>query len=507
MTATIHLQATDRKTIDIGNGLIMRWSTSADAANVASLVAEAFKWMSVNGPIPDGVTPGPNDLLSAAASRLLSGKNCTMSEFDYALVEDTTVQTGKNPIVACVSLHRLKAYYGSVDLFFGNPELIATQAEYRNRGLVRKLLLNMIHPESEARGDALQFIYGIPHFYRQFGYEYAMSSYPLGTIHNIDSIPALIKGKTEPFRLRKATAEDIPRLVSMSAKERVSPKTELGLYYSAEYWQYTVHDIFEIAQSKYDGDRDTMIVVDTATGKDVGFTIVSHVFGVQLEAFSLDQDVLWTEALYPVLRQLVAIEKRRLLAKKQNEGEGSKIDTSGFPFKLAFHPQHPAALLLGSRMTPGSDASAVRLYTRIPNYTKFIRLVTPELEKRLANSPMAGVTGRLRLDFYRKVEGSEHKGLEIVFKNGLIEGASAWAKLVPEKDLEEYLEWKARDSVPVIYGAAFAPLTFTILLMGERSLEEIQFSFAETRVKDDDSRLLLNILFPKISHHVETFYW
>ena len=158
-------------------------------------------------------------------------------------------------------------------------------------------------------------------------------------------------------------------------------------------------------------------------------------------------------------------------------------------------------------MTPGSMASAFRLYTRIPDYAKFISRVAPELEKRLANSPMTGVTGRLRLDFYRKVEGSDGKGLEIIFKSGTVESAGRWEKLTPEKDVEEYLEWKAQDDVPVIYGAAFAPLTFTTLLLGERSLEEIQFSFAETTVKDDDSRLLLNILFPKISHHIETFYW
>ncbi|CAO3566582.1 unnamed protein product [Mortierella alpina] len=474
MTASIHFQATDRKAIDIGDGLIMRWSTSANAANVASLIAKAFTVrIGLDVPLQDGVPPGPNEFLRAAANRLLSGKNSTMSEFDYALVEDTTVETGTNPIVACASLHRLKAYYGSVDLFFGHLELIATQAEYRNKGLVRRLLLEMIHRESEARGDALQFIHGLPHFYR----------------------------------LRKATEEDIPRLVSMSSKENVSPKTELGLYYSAEYWRYTVNDIFQIAQSKYDGDRDTMVIVDAASGKDVGFTIVSHVFGMQLEAFSLDQNVLWAEALYPVLRQLIAAEKERLETKRQDEGEGSKIKTSGFPLKLAFHPQHRAALLLGSRMTPGSNATAFRLYTRILDYSKFILMVAPELEKRLANSPMAGVTGRLRLDFYRKVEGSDHKGLEIIFKNGLIESADGWARPLPEKAVEESLEWKAQDMAPVIYGAAFAPLTFTILLTGERSLEEIQFSFAEITVKDDDSRLLLNILFPKISHHMETFYW
>ncbi|KAF9288487.1 hypothetical protein BGZ68_000192 [Mortierella alpina] len=505
--STIHFQTANRTAIDIGNGLIMRWSTSADAAHVAKLVAEAFNWVSFDGPIPDGVIPGPCEFLSAAARRLLSGKNSTMSEFDYALVEDTTLEPGKNPIVACAALHRLRAYYGSVDLFFGHPELIATKTEYRGRGLVRKLLFEMVHPESEARGDALQLIHGLPHFYRQFGYEYAVCSFNPGTIRDIESIPALADGKTEPFTLRKATMDDIPYLVSMSVKERVSPNTPLGLYYSREYWQYTVHDIFEIAQSKYDGDRDTRIITDAVTGKAVGFTVVSHVFGLKLEAFSLDENVRLAEALYPVLRQLVSIEKDRLLAKKQDTDAGSKTNTSNFPFTLAFHPQHPAALLLGSKMTPGSSAPGFRLYTRIQSYPTFIRLVTPELERRLASSPMAGTTGRLRLDFYRKVEGSDGKGLEIILKDGRIESAEKWVKPTPEEAVEEYLGWKAQNHIPVIYEAAFAPLTFSILLMGERSLEEVQWSYAETTVKDDDSRLLLNILFPKVSHHIETFYW
>lgn len=51
-----------------------------------------------------------------------------MSEYDFALVEDKARlnQKDMNPIVACVALHRIKAYYGSVDLYFGKPELIAT---------------------------------------------------------------------------------------------------------------------------------------------------------------------------------------------------------------------------------------------------------------------------------------------------------------------------------------------------------------------------------------------
>ena len=89
-----------------------------------------------------------------------------MTDRDFALVEDTKREAGKNPIVACVSIHRVRAHYGSVDLIFGKPELIASDPEYRSRGLVGRLLFEMIHPESEARGGALQFIPGIPHFYR-----------------------------------------------------------------------------------------------------------------------------------------------------------------------------------------------------------------------------------------------------------------------------------------------------------------------------------------------------
>ncbi|KAF9996593.1 hypothetical protein BGZ80_004550 [Entomortierella chlamydospora] len=506
----LHAAATPRDTIvDLDDGLIMRWSTHADAENVGDLVAETFTWMSFSG-LQDGVIPGPNLMFRAAAKRLLSGKNAVMTDRDYALVEDTKREVGKNPIVACVSIHRVRAYYGCVDLFFGKPELIATDPDYRNKGLIRKLLFEMIHPESDARGDSLQFIPGIPHFYRQFGYEYALVSFTSGKIENIQSIPALAEGKTtEPFLLRKATPEDIPYLISMSTKERVSPYTQLGLYYSPEYWQYTVKDIFEIADPEHPGTRSTQIVVDAATGKDVGFTIVSYPFGLKLEALVLDENVIIQEALYPILRQIVAMEKTRLEEKKAKvtEEEANKINTSSFYMILQLHPQHPAAVLLGSKMVPTFTGPGFRLCTRINDYPKFIRTVTPELEKRLARSSMAGTTGRLRLDFYRKVEGNKAKGLEIIFEKGKILEAREWTNPGYEKTAEEYLAWKAENNIPVVYGATFAPLTFNNLLTGERSLEELIWSYGETAVKNEASKLLLNSLFPKISQHMDNFYW
>lgn len=42
-------------------------------------------------------------------------------------------------------------------------EAVGTRPEYLGRGLVKKLFLQMIHPATEARGDAIQLIAGIPH--------------------------------------------------------------------------------------------------------------------------------------------------------------------------------------------------------------------------------------------------------------------------------------------------------------------------------------------------------
>ncbi|KAG0050614.1 hypothetical protein BGZ83_004618 [Gryganskiella cystojenkinii] len=437
-----------------------------------------------------------------------------MTEFDYALVEDTARKAGKNPIVACVSIHRARAFYGSVNLFFGISELIATDPEYRNQGFVRKLLKEMIHPESEARGDALQFIPGIPHFYRQFGYEYGLCSFNPGKIETIEKIPILEKDrKDEPYTLRKATKADIPFLIKMSTKEHVDPYSDIGLVYGHEYWQWTVHDFQEVMGDKrFEAPRDTSIIVDTATGDEVGFTVVSHMFGLKLEAVSLNKGkVFWNDALYPILRGLVKNEKERLQIDKDEETDtekAEKIQTEGFPVLVGLPQAHPACKLLGPTLSPPQKLPGFRLMVRIRDYAQFIKTVSPELEKRLANSPMAGVSGRLQLDFYRVVEGNNAKGLEIVMEKGKIVEANYWVKPSYEQKVEDFLRnQKEGKPQPKTFGAAFAPLTFTQLVTGDRSFEELQFSYGENTCSNEESRQLLNSLFPKTTQRIDNFYW
>jgi hypothetical protein len=254
-----------------------------------------------------------------------------------------------------------------------------------------------------------------------------MSNFTTSKLENVERIPALTDNKgEEPFLLRKATAQDIPYLIQLSNKEKVKPYNEVGLYHGPEYWQWTVCDIFDIVpeeernQLGFWGIRYTQIVVDRATGQDVGFTVVSDHFGMKLEVLALEDTVILKDALYPILRQLVAHRKKHLEVLKElvPANESAKINTTSFPMLLQIHPDHLAAQLLGPLITPLQNGPEFRYFVRIHDYPRFIDLIAPELEKRLARSPMTGTTGRLRLDFYRKVEGNSAKGLEIVLEKG-----------------------------------------------------------------------------------------
>ncbi|KAF9425832.1 hypothetical protein BGZ94_007183 [Podila epigama] len=533
----LHYQTETRRTIELEDGLIMRWSTTADTANIAKLLGEAFRWLFVGDPQPKDSVPVENEFVRSAARRLLGGKINVMSEYDYALVEDTRRDKGKNPIVACVSLHRLEGYYGSVDLTFGKPELIATDPEYRNRGLIRHLILDMVHPESDARGDVIQFIPGILHFYRQFGYEYSLMLSAGAKIENADTLPVLAKDQKEPFTLRRAVQADIPLLVSLSTPERLQMHTTIGLYYNEAFWQYIVHDAIADKQHRFDAERDTFIIVDSATGEDVGFTMMSHFFfGHRMEALAVKEGVLYSELTMPVFRQLTVLAKEREaeLTRAREEAlkeKKDKTDEKGeaapaadaadaaeatttpapapFPLSVGLYPQHPARILLGSKVTPPPSPGGFRLYTRIASYSKFLLKVAPELERRLAATPaVAGLTALVRFDFFRKVEGSSGKGLELEFNKGkLVRASDAWVKLSPEEDLNERLQWKKENKTPLVLAAAFPPLVFSNLVTGKNSLEELIYAYGDVAVPDPMTRLVLNALFPKVDHHMDIMYW
>ncbi|KAF9313485.1 hypothetical protein BG003_005123 [Podila horticola] len=520
--------------IDIGDGLIMRWSTKADAKNIADCMGECFKWIPIGAPVAEDEEPGRNEWVHAGCLRLLRGNHTVMTENDYAIVENTLAKEGENPIIACTCLMTGTGYYGDVDLSFGRPEAVGCLPAYRSKGLIRRLFLEMIHPASEARGDIIQFLPGIPHFYLQFGYEYALGLRAVRVMHDVaKKIPTLLPGETEPFTLREPTLADVPYLVEMSSPKRMLNQAQIGGYYDEPYWRYTIHNVLETAESPYDISRISRIIVNPKTGKDAGLVMFCGHSIKYVGIFTLDEGYSYREALYPVLRQLLAAASepspfdKREAAKKAEANEFPAIEEDAKGKKdevpapartissigISLDAQHPVYKLLEPQSEPFGPKH--RFYTRIPSYATFIQRVAPTLERRIAESHLAGITATLRFNFFRKVEGAAGKQLEIVIADGKIVSASddylePSPRALMEAARERIAAAKAAgvaDKKPLVFKAEFAPLTFTRLVVGDLSLDEMLDFYSQASVEGDEAKMLLRVMFPKNVFHLDVFWW
>jgi len=110
---------------------------------------------------------------------------------------------------------------------------------------------------------------------------------------------------------------------------------------------------------------------------------------------------------------------------------------------------------------------------RVPDLPAFIKRITPVLENRLAQSAFANLSGEIKLNFYRD-------GLSLVFEDGRLEKIKA----INFGELESAT-------------AGFPPLVFLHLLFGYRTMGELDHAFTDCNVKNEESKHLLNALFPK----------
>lgn len=278
----------------------------------------------------------------------------------------------------------------------------------------------------------------------------------------------------------------------------------------------------------------------------MGLVSMSHMFfGSTVEAFALDEGegVYYVDVAHSALRQLLEFAKERQAQNAQalEDFKKSSAPTKAEPtsateeaaaaaaiiesapnppasvsLTLSLHNNHPLIQFLGTkaqRLPTGANLPGFRIYTRINSYPLFLNTVRPELELRLAQNPAtAGTSCHLRLDFFRKVEGNTSKGLEIVIERGQLVKIHDWAKPSPEELFSEKQVWKKEEKKngtkpPTVYYANFAPLTFTQLVTGKQSLEELIWLYGENSVRDDAARLVLNTLFPKVEHSMDIFDW
>jgi GNAT superfamily N-acetyltransferase len=433
-------------TRDLGDGLILRWSTPRDTEDIAYLNSSVFR----NNP-----EEPLNEPLANLMREVMSGQHLMMSPGDFALVEDT--RRTEHPLVAGTCFWRQTWEYEGIPFTIGRPEIVATDPEYRNRGLVRAIF-ELIHARSEAEGHLAQGITGIRYFYRQFGYEYALD---LGVqrITHFALIPKSQEGVPEPYTLRDAAEEDIPLIQQLYDQYRTPYPVSTKI--DESWWRYQIRSLGKVNVDDY---WHIQMIVNTENVAQ-GYVITPRLRWRQsLSIYDLATvSSVNLQALMPSLLRALQTYAQRVPA---TPGAGP---AESFSFRLGV--KHLAYDVLGKDLA-FEPQLPYAWYVRVPDLPKFIRHIAPALEARLANSALAGYSGTLTLNFYRG-------GLQIEFAEGKLTGAENW-------------------QIPLWHpgaDAGFPPLVFLQLLFGRRSLEDLQYAFPDVEAKNE-VELLLKTLFP-----------
>jgi hypothetical protein len=428
---------------DLGEGLLLRWSTADDADRLCQLYADVYR-DAPNAPLNQRVPIWVRDMMS--------GRHPLITPGEFAVVE----HTGTGAIVAATCLLGQSWQYAGIQIAIGRPEAVATDPAYRNRGLIRQIF-ELIHVRSVERGHLVQAITGIPYFYRQFGYEYALDL-DVWRVVPFSVIPPLQGEAGEPFRLRDATPVDLPQAVALYDRERASAVISTPI--DEGYWRWVLEGM-----DAHSGHGWHTHMILEADGRSVGYVLTGRTRwarAIDVLGLSVEPGVSLVAVLPSVLRALQTLAP----ALPVHSPDAPPPNSVAFGLGSA----HPVYEALVGPLAPTS-LPPYAWYVRVPDLPAFVRRIAPALERRLAGSAAAGYSGELTLNFYRG-------GLRLVFEQGRLAAAEDWH--LP-------LWGKAQ--------AGFPPLVFLQLLFGHRSLGELHHAYPDVWASDEVAPVV-TALFP-----------
>lgn len=439
---------------ELGDGLVLRSAAPQDTDALVELQVHAFA-------NPD--TNEPDVYVGGWTRDLMGGKHPTFRPRDFLVVEDT----GTHKLVSCMCLLSQTWTMDGVSFGVGRPEIVCTDAAYRNRGLVREQF-HVLHEWSQQRGELMQAITGIPFYYRQFGYEFAIELCAPRQTFIPQQIPELKVGEQDKFRLRRATENDLAFVAALykesGARSLLHCERDQAML---AYESFLENDPLSGGISYWD-------IIETLAGERAG--ILHHRRFVHrgrhtTDVFELLPQFAWTEVVPPILRGLA------------REAQGYDAHDKQPLTKLGWFLDslHPFFKIMPERTAPLFDGYA--WYVRVPDLPELLMRIAPVLEKRLAASDFRCFTGALRLHSYPR-------GIELIFSSGKLETVWSWRAT-------------AGDSGQSGFGnAAFPDLTLLKLLFGYKNRTELQAMFPDFLTDGDATNALLDAFFPKCMSNI-----
>jgi hypothetical protein len=421
---------------NLGDGLILRFATVNDIEPLAQF----------NGRIHGGDHFNP--FVAQWTREFASPSHPTCGPDNVTLVEDTA--TGQ--IVSSMCLIPQTWTFDRIPFPVGRPEAVGTDPAYRRRGLVRAQF-DVLHAKSDRAGHLAQGITGIPWYYRQFGYEYAVDLDGGRCVY-----PALIAplkdGEIEAYHFRQATPDDLALI--MALYDRDCARSLLACPRSAAEWQRAFFDT-----SPQSASYAALHIVETNDGDAVGVIRTS-------------QELSW-RGMFPIrmfnvmegqsLRVLLPSALRWLKTEAERVASAQQKPLPILHFELGEqHPVFDAAPDLFHKIIP-----SYAWYVRVADVPRFINHIAPVLEQRLAQSALRGYSGEIKVT-------ECVRGFKLKIEQGKI-SAEPWT---PD-DHEN---------------ALFAPFIFLQLLFGRRTLNDLRYMYPDCWA-DDEAAVVFETLFPR----------
>jgi predicted N-acetyltransferase YhbS len=380
---------------------------------------------------------------SRMADRLLRRHPETRYD-DFLLVEDP----GTGEVVSTTCLLPWRCRYDEVVLDVAMLEMVGTNPAYRHRGLIRAQI-ERFHRWVSERGYDLSIIQGIPYYYRQYGYAYALDHWAYDSLPSW-RIPDRRGDALDRYRLRPATIDDAPTLTRLYQDSTAG--LQLYALRDAAYWRF-------LLQWAGLGVR---IVEDTKQGRAVGYLCSMERKEGQRITVS-ESHVASHRAAMAVLRQLKAETAGEIRLGGSATGTLARIGRS-----------------LGSTAKP-----AYQWLLRIPDVNRFLSKIGPVMERRLAASDCAGLSADLCINLFRQAH-------VLRFRAGLL------AEVERAGFVDASMGTEGGDlNIP--------PDAFLRLGLGYRDLDELHDAWPDIVVKAE-SRHLLDVLFPRMASFVHMPY-
>ena len=366
----------------------------------------------------------------------------------FTMVEDTT---GKP--ISSFTLIPWTWEVNGIRLKVAEMGLVGTLDTCRGKGMMRQLNTAFDDHVKDNAYD-LCMIQGIPGFYHNFGYHYAIElEYHIEL--PLTLIPDMGKVNKEEFRFRKAETTDIEFLMSQDDAYRRA--NTFSVFRSQEEWDYL------LTHSKSTEYGSDFWIMENGNGDADYYARVPYEgFGHGLILSEVSEGI--SHGAFVALMGFL-----KSLALKQNKPH----------IRINLHSQSPAG-----RMALAMGAVHTRPYAlqiKIPDRFGFLNRIKPLLEERLANSMFKDHTGKLRLDIYTE-------SIDLEFNRGNI-------TITRGDDLEA-------DQVFCIPKDLFGAL-----VLGYKSWEELQQCRPDIfpanqhlrfkpAILPDESGLLAGVLFP-----------